>query len=151
MAQVTRTPISYFQHSRQMPSGASQKQNELPLLAKIKDRHIPFGNAWENVLRIGRRLHNTFGPGGLDETLEISTEWADPQMRNDKEEAETAKLHRELGVPEPVLWARLGYSGEEIEAIEASPEYQARRALASMNLSFGEMRAQDESQEDEDA
>jgi hypothetical protein len=134
MAQTTRTPLSYFQSSRQISSAESQKQDESPLIAKVEDRQIPFGNAWEDVLRMGRKLHNVVGPGGMDEDQEIVVEWQDAQTRNEKELAETARIHKELGVPEPELWAMLGYTPEQIESMTESDEYQARVAMSQLGL-----------------
>jgi hypothetical protein len=83
---------------------------------------------------MGRKLHNVFGPGGLDEELGIEIEWQDPQVRNERELAETAKLHQEMGVPVEALWAMLEYTPEQIEQFKESDEYQARLAMQQLGL-----------------
>jgi hypothetical protein len=150
MAQVTRTPIGYFQSSKQVASAESQKQDESPLIAKARDRQTPFGNAWEDVFRMGRKLHNVYGPGGLTEDLGIEIEWEELETRNDREVAETAKLHKELGVPEPYVWPMLGYTPEEVQTILDSEEYQSRRAFAQLGLMTANAPSEDEEEGDDE-
>lgn len=76
IAQVSRTPLSYFQASAQIASDDTQRANDSGLVSKAQDRAVSFGNAWEDVLEISRRLHNTFGEGQLDDEP-ISCLWED--------------------------------------------------------------------------
>jgi hypothetical protein len=127
VAQVTRTPISYFQASGQTVAEGTLKQQEAGLVARAENRQVYFGNAWEDVVKMSRRLNNAFGPGGLDPDAPVSAQWADPETRNEKELAETLAIKAEkLRVPIEQLWSEFGYSPEEIEAMQATEEYQAR-------------------------
>ena len=65
-------------------------------------------------MRLALRLHNTFGDGGLNEDATISTQWDDPQTRNDKEFLETLKMKRDLGVPAETLWQEMGYDADQV-------------------------------------
>jgi hypothetical protein len=56
IARVSRTPLSYFQISGQVAAEGSQKQQENGLLAKVASRQTSFGNSWEDVLKMARRL-----------------------------------------------------------------------------------------------
>lgn len=133
IAIVTRTPISHFQLSRQRPAEGTLKQEESGLVAKALNRQTDFGNSWENVMYLARRMHNTFGPGGMDEEQIISTLWRDPETRNELAVLEGLALKREkLNIPLVTLWAEAGYSPEQIEEMIATDEYQARAAQQQM-------------------
>jgi len=116
IARVSRTPLSYFQISGQRAAEGTLKQEESGLLAKVAQRQVGFGNAWEDVLSMARRLANVYGGGPeMDESESISTQWAPAGTRDDKAEAEVAQIKSGLGVPQEQLWSELGYSAEEIE------------------------------------
>jgi hypothetical protein len=119
IARVSRTPLSYFQVTGQVAAEGTQKQQESGLVSKVKDRQVAFGNAWEDALAMARKLHNTFGPGGLDEEQVIGTLWADPETRNEREHLEGLKLKAELGVPAEQLWQEMGYDEEQIAEMRA--------------------------------
>ncbi len=138
LAQVTDTPVSRFQISRQVASAESQKEAEAALLAKVRGRQTSFGNAWEDVLGVARRLEQAFGTRGLDEAAAISTQWAPAETRDEKEHIEMLGLKREkLNVPLAQIWAEAGYSQDEIAAMMASPEMQARVAGERMAAALG--------------
>lgn len=116
VARTSRTPLSYFQISGQRAAEGTLKQEESGLLAKIAHRQTSFGNAWEDVLSMARRLANVYGSGSeLDETAIITTQWAPAATRDDKIEAEVAQIKAGLGVPQEQLWSELGYSAADIE------------------------------------
>lgn len=115
IARITRTPLSYFQISGQVAAEGTLKQQEAPLVAKAKKRQVYFGNSWENVLRLCRRLHNTFGSGPrLDETQAIEIAWASAETRNTKEDMDMMLIKSQLGVPDEQIWEELGYSEDKI-------------------------------------
>ena len=137
IARVSRTPISYFQMSRQLAGEGTLQQQEGGLLSRAKDRQKVFGNAWEDVMMIARKLWNAFADGiHLDEEEMLESLWADPETRNDKRYLEEMRLKHELGIPLDILWAEMGYSAEDIEDMKLSPEYQGR--LRMMELGFGD-------------
>lgn len=128
IAQISRTPLSYFQMTGQVARAETQKQDEAGLVSKALALHTGLGNSWEDLMIIARRLHNTFGPGGLDENQAIETQWRSPETRNEKELSETLLNDQKLGVPQEVLWAKRGYSPQEIETMKQTNEFQAREA-----------------------
>jgi len=143
IAKVTRTPISYFQISRQRAAEGTLKQEEAGLVAKAKDRHVSFGNAWEDAIQVARRIWNTFGEGPeLDEEQTVETLWADAETRNEKEHLEALAVKREkLGVPQEQIWLEAGYGPEQVEKMKGSDEVQGRQAmmdLARRGLGVGE-------------
>ena len=136
IARISRVPLSAFQVTGNIAAEGTMKQQESGLIAKAKDRQITFGNAWEDVMAMARRLHNTFGNGSLDEEVIISTVWADPETRNDKEHLETLTLMQGLGVPEEKLWELMDkFSAKDI----ADMKLLRAEALAQTSNIGGEL------------
>jgi hypothetical protein len=133
LAQVTDTPVNRFQVTRQIAGAETQKQGEEPLLAKIRARQVLIGNAWEDLLSLARRVANTFGGAGLDESARMEMQWAPAATRDEEKFFTTLALkHEKIGVPLEQIWREAGYSQDEIDAMVASQEMQAR--LATMKL-----------------
>lgn len=110
MARVSSTPLSHFQISGQVAAEGTMKQQETALVEQIKKTQVDYGNNWEDVLKIGRRLYNVFGKGGLNEDVVIDTIWKDAESRNEKEQAETLAIKvTALAVPQFQAWTELGY------------------------------------------
>jgi len=84
-------------------------------VGKARARQIVFGNAWEDALRLARRLWNVFGAGEqMDEQAAISASWRDPETRNAKTLLETLIMKLALGVPKEQLWAEMGYNADDL-------------------------------------
>lgn len=142
IARISNTPLSRFQLTGHIASGATLKQQESGLVADAEAAQIEFGNAWEDVLTMGRKLHNAFGEGEqLTEDQLIESQWA-PAATLDEDALvqRLATLSEKLNIPDVFLWRRWGMSAEEIEEAQADPQYQALRAgrLAMMDLASGE-------------
>lgn len=96
MAQISRIPMSYFQVTGAIASADTQKADDTGLVSKAEKTAVYFGNGWEDVMTMCRKLHNTFGNGPeLSEGI-IQTEWAQFE-RIDKQDssrtkAETAQI-----------------------------------------------------------
>lgn len=111
LARRSRTPLHLLTGGDQ-PSGEALKSAESGLVSKIKGFQIPTGNCWEDAMLMGLRLTRAFGglPVEIDlGRLVINAEWDDPVSRNEKEEAETALLYKELGVSKDTLLTRMGF------------------------------------------
>jgi len=136
IARVSRTPVSYFQMSRQLAGEGTLQQQESGLVSRAKDRQRTFGNAWEDAMSMCRKLWNVYSNNGknLDEETLIESVWSDPETRNDKAFLEEMKLKKDLGVPYHVLWGEMGYSAEDIEEMKSSVEYQAMIAMMQLGL-----------------
>jgi hypothetical protein len=48
MAAITQTPVHYFEKTA-VPSGEALRTAEAPLIKKIQDRQVAFGNAWRDM------------------------------------------------------------------------------------------------------
>lgn len=114
IAQVTRTPISYFQTSGQRPAEGTLKQEESGLVAKALKCQTDFGNSWEKVMQMARRLANVYGGAGLDEDASIDCQWKEPQTRDELQHLQTLEAKQRLGIPQEQIWAEMGYNAKEI-------------------------------------
>lgn len=119
IARITRTPLSYFQITGQVAGSQTIEAQEKPLNNKAEKRQVYFGNSWENVLRMCRRLHNTFGSGPLlDETQPIEMIWKPTKTRFTKDDLDIFETKRRLGVPEETIWSEMGYTAAQIEQFQ---------------------------------
>ena len=120
LGQVTDTPLSRFQLTRQVKSEETLKQEEAPLLAKVAARQTVFGNAWEDALRIGAKIANVGRNAGLNEDALLSTQWKPAAPRDELKFLEQLKIKAEvLGVPREWLWQEAGYDESAIERMNA--------------------------------
>jgi hypothetical protein len=165
IAQVSRTPISNFQLFGQIPSADSQKQLEAGLLAKCKSRQRVYGNAWEDLIYLARRVAlgvPLYGAGeaagtvtgyGLPayagmlqgtEGVKLGTLWQDTETRNEKQHLETLTLKKALGVPQEQIYLEMGYSQAQAESWAAEAE-ERRLAMAGL-LAEGQSGGEDQRQ-----
>lgn len=111
LAAISRTPPHYLLgQSGAFPSGESLKATETGLVAKVRLRQLRFGEAWEQVARLGLRAmgdqrHN-------DKALEVI--WRDPESKGLGELVDALVKLKGLGVPDEALWERYGASQVEI-------------------------------------
>lgn len=115
IGRVSGTPLSYFQTSGQVAAEGTMKQQEIALIAQVKKSQIDFGNSWEDVMNLARRLHNAFVTGeALDEGVLINTIWKEAETRNDKEQAETLAIRvSALGVSADQAQTEMGYDAPQ--------------------------------------
>lgn len=139
-AMVTDTPVSRFIATAQVAAEGTLKQQEGPLVNKVRKRQTLIGNGWEDALLLGARLHNLYGPQGrplvTDAEELLQTSWAPAETRDETAHIEAVALKREkLAIPVEQAWREAGYSEEQIATMRESPEYQARLALISLGSS----------------
>jgi hypothetical protein len=133
LAQVTDTPVSRFQMTGQVAAEGTQKQYDAPLLTKVRDRQISFGDAWEDCLYMACRLANLYGGAGLNEESLIETQWEPAEARDETAEIERLAIKADkLGIPKRQIWKEAGYTDEQIEAMLAEPEISQGRTSAEL-------------------
>jgi hypothetical protein len=112
IAARTRTPPHYLLGSSgAFPSGESLKATETGLVAKVRKKHIFFGEAWEEAMRLAFLLKNDKTRG-----LAVSAEtiWKDPESRSEGELVDALTKMATLGVPHEALWERWGATPQQI-------------------------------------
>lgn len=123
IAGVSRTPQYLLRPvgGSDVPSGEALKQTESGLVARAVKRQRVWGQAWEDVLRLVIRVAAAYGPGlGVDADAQIEVQWADPNTRNELSTAQTAQIHKALGVPDVQIWQMLEYTPAQIEKFQAA-------------------------------
>ena len=119
LAQVTDTPISRFQLTRQVAAEGTLKQQEAPLLAKIRSYQTQIGNAIEDVFYKARRLAEARGQTFGGEGVILSTQWAPAETRDDVAVLDSLTKKGALGVPREQLWSEMGYDSAKIAEMRA--------------------------------
>lgn len=128
-AQVSRTPISYFQVSKERPAEGTLQQEESGLVAKAEKCQTDFGNGWENAFAMGRRLANAFGGQKLDEKQSIDCQWKEAQTRNELQHLQVLQIKKQLGIPDRQIWREMGYDDKKIAEFERLKLKAAARAV----------------------
>lgn len=112
LAQITDTPISRFQMTRQIAAEDTQKQQEAVLLATIRNRQSLFGNGWEDCMAMAAKIAAK-NSQTVPEGTGLDTMWEPAEVRDDKAFREAMMLESQMGVPQEMLWEKLGYDEDE--------------------------------------
>ena len=120
LAQITSTPLSRFQMTKQIAAEGTLKQQEEPLLAKARLYTTQIGNGWEDVFYIARSLAKLNGQQVGDDASLLQTQWKPLAVRDEKVLMETLQLKAALGVPYETLWGEMGYDADQIAEMSAA-------------------------------
>jgi hypothetical protein len=116
VAAQTRTPPHYLLgQSGNFPSGESLKATETGLVAKVMRKQVSFGEGLEEATGLGLVL----GGDAKGAVVDAETVWKDPESRTEGEHVDAVMKMKALGVPDEVLWARIGATPQEIEQWKA--------------------------------
>lgn len=115
IASQTRTPPHYLNPGADRLSGESIKAAETGLVAKCRRKMVFFGEAWEEIIRLALVAA---GDERRFDASQAETIWGDPESRTESEHVDAVMKQQALGVPNEVLWEKLGYSPQEIERIK---------------------------------
>ena len=123
VATQTQTPPHYFYLKGEFPSGESIQSAEAGLVAKVEDKQVVFGEAWERVMRLGFAVQGDPRAGAED----CETIWRDPRLRPEGVVVDAASKKFTMGVPLRQLLEDMGYSPQQQARIlaEANPPLEA--------------------------
>ncbi len=127
-AHITATPPGRFSSAAQVQSGDSQKEQGKPFIAKVDDRQVRFGNAWEDVMNMARKLEATFGTVTVDLSLPFSATW------NHSYSLDDLTKKKALGVPQEQIWIEMGYTQKQIETMKKMDEYRMKIEAQQVSL-----------------
>lgn len=126
LAAVTATPM--FAMSAKLsvpPSAEALTAMESSLVKKVEARQRVFGEALEDAFRLAFRMK---GDPRADETgAEVI--WKDPSIKSDAAVADWVTKAASVGVPQEVLWEKLGASPQEIQRWSTMAMSEAFRNL----------------------
>lgn len=103
MASITSTPLHYFQ-KQNIPSGEALRTAEAPLIKKIQDRQISFGNAWRDMFRFVLSVQ------GIESDVDVR--WAPAESLASLDAWEVAVKKRVVGVTLEQVLVEMGYDTE---------------------------------------
>lgn len=114
IARISGTPLHHmFLTGGTLPSGEALKTAEERFVRKLLDRHIAFGDVWEEALRFALRIAQP-----MREVAPLRLAWLDPVPRGEKEHLETLEIKQRLQVPQRQIWREVPYSDEEIDKMQ---------------------------------
>lgn len=118
--QITGTPTSYFSITKQIAGVDTLKGQDKPLTKKVEKRKDIFGQSWEDVMTMARRVNNVFNPSAaLDESVKFYAQWKQVF------DLETITMMRNvLQIPRETLWRYYGQTEEQIAAIKKTDDYR---------------------------
>lgn len=114
MASITSTPLHYFENSGNIPSGEALRTAEAPLLKKVEDRQIAFGNAWRDLFRFVLSISNI--------NSDVDVKWKAVESMDSLDSWEVAVKKRVVGVSLEQTLLEMGYDAEIAARIAAVEE-----------------------------
>lgn len=126
IALITGTPLPTLYTGSQVQAEGTLQQQEAPLLAKVEIAQRDFESTWESLCEYMLKLDSVFNfASQATGTERVAVRWANPETRNELNDAQTLRLHKDLGVPEEMIWRKLGYSDAEIVEMKDMKTEQA--------------------------
>ena len=113
MAQVTRTPLHYFDpqvYSRYAPSGESIRASEVPLLKKVRKRQISYGSTWLEVFDFALKV------AGVDSDPDIALRWIPAATIDDAAGWSMIQAKQAAGVPVRQTLLEAGYDPDMVDS-----------------------------------
>ena len=129
VAAISRTPHHLFKlNSGNFPSGEALQTAEQGLVKKVEDRHIVYGNAWEDTIMTGMRLHNARVEGEAELNLDaiLTTLWGDHQTRNELAHVQSVQAKVDIGISTEQALRELGY--DEVLIAQMMDEREEQKA-----------------------
>ncbi|MFI5877542.1 phage portal protein [Streptomyces sp. NPDC051445] len=131
LASVSRVPSHYFLvNSSNTPSGEAIISAEAGLVAKVRERMLHFGEAWERVIRL------CFAVKGdkRKDAFEMETRWRDPEYRTEAQHIDALLKLKQLNVPEEILWSEAGFTAAQIGSFREMRKDDAKAAAEVQKL-----------------
>lgn len=107
-AQITTTPLHYFDPAGDTPSGESLRTAEAPFIKKVRNRQLSYGGTWRDVFLFALHVMGV-------EDADVQVVWAPAHTVDDETGWTTNHAKLEAGVPHHQVLMEAGYSDEQIE------------------------------------
>lgn len=116
MASLTSTPLHYFEKSGNVPSGEALRTAESPLLKKVEDRQVSFGNAWRDLFRFVLKIENLESQI-MSGSLDVQVKWKHVESLDSLDAWDVATKKRIVGVSLKQVLLEMGYDDEVADRI----------------------------------
>jgi hypothetical protein len=128
IAARTRVPSQYLLGEMVNLAAEALKAAESGLVAKVMERREPYGDAFEEAMRLA-----FLAAGDTERAADMSTEtvWRNPEFRTEGQMVDALVKMKGLGVPEEALWERWGATPTEIEQWKQMQLDQTQRTLGA--------------------
>jgi hypothetical protein len=128
LAAISRVPAHYLMQRNlaNPPSAESLIASEAGLISKVEDRQAQYGEAWEQAAALQARLS-----GRPIEIDSIEVDWVNAERRNPAQTSDAAIKLQNIGVPQPALWAYVGFTPQQVEEFSRESAAQALIAAAT--------------------
>lgn len=131
LASVSRVPSHYFLvNSGNTPSGEAIISAEAGLVAKVRERMLHFGEAWERVIRLCFAVKRD----KRKDAFEMETRWRDPEYRTEAQHIDALLKLKQLNVPEEILWSEAGFTAVQIDSFREMRKADAKAAAEVQKL-----------------
>jgi hypothetical protein len=127
LAAISRVPSHYLMQRNlaNPPSAESLIASESGLIAKIVDRQAQYGEAWEQAVTLQALMS-----GRPVEIEDLEVDWVNAERRNPAQVSDSAIKLQSIGVPQPALWAYVGFSPQQVEEFTRESAAQALLSAA---------------------
>jgi hypothetical protein len=128
MAQVTTTPLHYFDPSGDQPSGESLRAADAPLIAKARNRKQYLTPTWQDVYKFALKLMGVV-------VASVDVQWAPDTTIDDVAGWEVIEKKIANGVTQDQALREAGYTDEQVENfLDANQEEMAlQRRIELLN------------------
>lgn len=109
MASLTNTPLHYFEKTGNVPSGEALRVAEAPLIKKVQDRQVSFGQAWREVFKFVLKVN------GIVEDVQVR--WKMVESLDELERLDAGLKKRNIGMSTAQVMREDGYDEEVIERV----------------------------------
>lgn len=128
MASITSTPLHYFEKTGNVPSGEALRTAEGPLMKKVEDRQVSFGNTWRDLFRFMLIVEGS--------PSDVEIEWQNVETMDSLDAWEVAIKKRLVGVSLKQVLIEMGYDIEIADKIVSEGDIQENlnRGMNSTNV-----------------
>lgn len=125
-AQITSTPLHYFDVQGDTPSGESLRAAEAPFIKKVRTRQTAFGASWKRVFELALLMSD-------HPNAKIDIRWMPAASTDDQGTWEVALAKQKAGVPVNQTLLEGGYTAPQIEAWREAGQADLPQQLSLVN------------------
>jgi hypothetical protein len=130
---VSGVPKYYFKFDGGvLPSGEALRKAESRFTSIIKDAQLDFGETWARVMKFAMMIDGNSLPAGA----QFETKWSDADPLSSNEKVDLAIKKKQVGVSNERNLSELGYTEEDISAMQTENQAAAANQAAAFSKTF---------------